>query len=103
EAVPEALAHGAARERLAPYEAGREAEFAARRRVSRALQAVLFREGPARTVVRALSRDRVLARELAAATGDLTPSERVWASGYALRLLRAACSAGKRGSDRIRT
>jgi flavin-dependent dehydrogenase len=92
EVVPEALAHGAGQRRLAPYDAGREAEFAARRRVSRALQAVLFRERPARAVVRALSRDRDLARELAGATGDLTPSERVWASGYALRLLKAASS-----------
>ena len=90
EVVPEALARGPGRERLAPYEAGRRAEFVARRRVSRALQAVLFRERPARAIVRALSRDCTLARELAAATGDLTPSERVWASGYAIRLLKAA-------------
>lgn len=85
--VPDALAHGAGRERLAPYESSRRAEFAARRRVSRALQAVLFRVGPARAVVRALSRDTGLARDLAAATGDLSPSERVWAFGYAARLL----------------
>jgi flavin-dependent dehydrogenase len=103
EVVPEALARGAGRDRFAPYEARREAEFAARRRVSRALQAVLFRERPARAVVRALAGDRGLARELAAATGDLTPSERVWAAGYGLRLLKAACSPGKRASHRIRT
>ena len=88
--VPEALAHGAGRERLAPYEEKRREEFAARRRVSRALQAVLFRERPARAVVRALSRNGGLSRELAGATGDLTPSERVWAFGYAVRLLAAA-------------
>jgi flavin-dependent dehydrogenase len=91
--VPEALAQGGGRERFAAYEASRRAEFAARRRVSRALQAVLFRERPARAVVRALSRDRGLAQELAAATGDLTPSDRVWASGFAFRLLGAAFSA----------
>lgn len=103
EVVPEALAHGGARERLAPYEAGRHVAFAARRRVSRALQAVLFRERPARAIVRALSRDRILARGLAAATGDLAPSERVWASGYALRLLKGACLPGGFPSDRNRT
>ena len=85
--VPDALAHDAGRERLAAYEWGRRAEFAARSRVSRALQAVLFRERTARAVVRALSRDTGLALDLAAATGDLTPSERVWAFGYAARLL----------------
>jgi menaquinone-9 beta-reductase len=86
--VPDALAHEAGRERLAPYESCRHAEFTARRRVSRALQAVLFRERTARAVVRALSRDAGLALDLAAATGDLAPSERVWAFGYAARLLR---------------
>ena len=92
--VPDALPHGARRERLMPYESARRAEFAARRRVSRALQTVLFRERPARAVVRALSRDRRLARELAAATGDLLPSERVWAPAYGVRLLMAALSSG---------
>lgn len=101
--VPEALVRGAGRERLAPYDAGRHAEFAARRRVSRALQGLLFRRGPARAVVRALSRDRGLARELAAATGDLTPSERVWAFGYGIRLLVAAASDRTNGIPRIRT
>ena len=85
--VPDALAHDAGRERLAPYQSSRRAEFAARRRVSRALQALLFRKRPARAVVRALSRDAGLARDLAAATGDLVPSERIWAFGYGLRLL----------------
>ncbi|HET6638038.1 MAG TPA: NAD(P)/FAD-dependent oxidoreductase [Gemmatimonadota bacterium] len=103
EVIPEAIAHGAERDRLAPYEAGRHAEFAARRCVSRALQAVLFRKRPARAVVRALSRDRGLARTLASATGDLTPSERVWRAGYAAGLLKAACSPGRVGPDRIRT
>ncbi|HET6362839.1 MAG TPA: FAD-dependent monooxygenase, partial [Gemmatimonadota bacterium] len=92
EVIPEALARGLGRERLARYEEVRRAEFASKRRVSRALQSVLFRRRPARAVVRALSRDRRLARELAAATGDLTSSDRVWASGYAVRLLRAAFS-----------
>jgi flavin-dependent dehydrogenase len=101
--VPEALAHGAGRERLAAYESGRSAEFAARRRVSRALQAVLFRPRAALAVVRALSRDPGLARDLASATGDLTPSERVWASGYAVRLLRAAFSPRFGRAGRIRT
>jgi flavin-dependent dehydrogenase len=100
--IPEALAHGAGRERLAPYEAGRRAEFAARRRISRALQAVLFRDGLARTMVRAISRDRWLAGEIAAATGDLTPSERVWSFGFAVRLL-LAISPGVGQPDRIRT
>ena len=103
EVIPDALARGAGRERLAPYEARRQAEFAARTRVSRALQAVLFRKRPARAVVHALSRDRDLARELAAATGDLIPSERVWAFAYGVRLLAAALSSGDGTENRIRT
>jgi flavin-dependent dehydrogenase len=88
--VPGALANGQAdRASLAGYEAARFAEFAARRRVSRALQAVLHRPRLARWVIRALARDRGLARTLAAATGDVLPSERVWSAAYAIRLSHA--------------
>lgn len=95
--VPRALAAGASQASLAPYEEARVAEFAARRRVSRALQAVLYRPRAARAVIGALARDQALARTLAAATGDLIPSQRVWSARFALRLL--ALSLG----GRIRT
>jgi flavin-dependent dehydrogenase len=87
-AVARALAAGHTdRASLAGYEKARVAEFAARRRVSRALQAILFRPRAARAVIRALVRDPRLARTLAAATGDIAPSESVWSAGYALCLL----------------
>lgn len=94
--VPGAL-DGGSRASLAAYEAARAAEFDARRRVSRALQAVLYRPRAARAVIEALARDRALARTLAAATGDLIPSGRVWSAGFALRLL------GNSLAGRIRT
>jgi flavin-dependent dehydrogenase len=84
--VPRALARGASRASLAPYDEARAGEFDARRRVSRALQAVLYRPRAARAVIRALARDRALAWTLSAATGDLIPSERVWSPAFALRL-----------------
>jgi flavin-dependent dehydrogenase len=86
-AVPRALTTRASRASLAPYEAARAAEFDARRRVSRALQAILYRPRAARAVIRALARDHALARTLSAATGDLIPSEQVWSPTFALRLL----------------
>ena len=95
--VPRALANGASRASLAPYEEARAAEFDARRRVSRALQAVLYRPRAAHAVIHALARDRVLARTLAAATGDLIPSGRVWSAEFGLRLL------GNSLAGRIRT
>jgi len=95
--VPRALANGASRASLAAYEEARAAEFDARRRVSRALQAVLYRPRAAHAVIHSLARDRVLARTLASATGDLIPSERVWSAGFALRLL------GNSLAGRIRT
>jgi flavin-dependent dehydrogenase len=95
--VPRALADGASRTSLAAYEKARAAEFDARRRVSRALQAVLYRPRAAHAVIHALARDRALARTLAAATGDLIPSGRVWSAGFALRLL------GNSLAGRIRT
>jgi flavin-dependent dehydrogenase len=95
--VPRALADGASRTSLAAYEEARAAEFDARRRVSRALQAVLYRPRAAHAVIHALARDRVLARTLASATGDLIPSERMWSAGFALRLL------GNSLAGRIRT
>jgi flavin-dependent dehydrogenase len=96
---PRALAMRASRASLAPYEATRAAEFDARRRVSRALQAVLYRPRAARAVIRALGRDRALARTLSAATGDLIPSERVWSPAFALRLLGLSLG-GESGLDR---
>ncbi|HYO45915.1 MAG TPA: NAD(P)/FAD-dependent oxidoreductase [Gemmatimonadota bacterium] len=88
--IARALAAGHAdRDSLAGYEEVRAAEFVARRRVSRALQAVIRRPAAARGVIGALQQDPRLARTLAAATGDLTPSERVWSTGFAVRLLAA--------------
>lgn len=87
--VPRALTRRAARASLAGYEEARAAEFVARRRVSRALQAVIRRPAAARGVIGALQQDPRLARTLAAATGDLTSSERVWSTGFALRLVAA--------------
>lgn len=78
---------------LAGYDRAREREFAARRRVSRTLQRVLFRPGPARALVHALGRDPRLARILAAATGDLVPSERVLSPAFAAALLAASLRA----------
>jgi flavin-dependent dehydrogenase len=87
--VPRALARRAGRDALAEYDRARAAEFAARRRVSRALQAVLYRPRLARAVVGAIARDLRLERTLAAATGDLTPSDRVWSMSFLVRLLTA--------------
>jgi geranylgeranyl reductase family protein len=86
--VSRALATGRAdRAALAGYEVARRDEFDARRRVSRALQGVLFRPRLARAVVEGLRRDPRLGRSLAAATGDMTSSETVWSAAFALRLL----------------
>ena len=74
---------------LSAYDIARRTEFAARLRVSRTLQAILDRPVAARWLVRALARDRSLARTLAAATGDLSPSERVWSTEFGARLLAA--------------
>lgn len=91
EAVLGALAGGRTdRAALAGYDRARVREFAARRRVSRALQGVLFRPVPARALVGALGRDRRLALTLAAATGDLVPSEQVWSASYAAGLVAAS-------------
>jgi flavin-dependent dehydrogenase len=90
-----ALASGRCdRAALSGYDAARAAEFAARDRVSRTLQAILYRPTAARWLVRALVRDRPLARTLAAATGDLSPSERVWSTGFGARLLAAGMPFG---------
>lgn len=105
-AVSGALAAGHAdRAALAGYEAARRDEFHARRRVSRAIQRVLFRPRLARSVVDALAREPRLARALAAATGDMAPSGTVWSIAFALRLLAAGRPPGKALAerDRIRT
>jgi flavin-dependent dehydrogenase len=95
DAVARALASGRFdRAALSGYDAARRAEFAARLRVSRTLQAILYRPAAARWLVRALGRDRPLARTLAAATGDLSPSERVWSTGFGARLLAAGMPFG---------
>ena len=74
---------------LFAYEVARRREFAARARLSRALQAILYRPRAARTFVRALARDPGLARSLAAATGDLAPSEGILSARWGARLLAA--------------
>jgi flavin-dependent dehydrogenase len=95
EAAVRAMASGRFdRAALSGYDAARRAEFAARFRVSRALQATLYRPTTARWLVRAVGRDRHLARTLAAATGDLSPSERVWSVGFGGRLLAAGIRFG---------
>ena len=95
DAAARALASGRCdRAALSGYDAARQAEFAARLRVSRALQAILYRPAAARWLVRALGRDRPLARTLAAATGDLAPSESVWTTGFGARLLAAGMPFG---------
>jgi len=75
---------------LAAYDAARADEFGDKWRVSRALQAVLYRPRTVRRVARALRRDPGLAATLAAVTGDLVPARRAWSLGYAARLAAAA-------------
>jgi flavin-dependent dehydrogenase len=75
---------------LALYDTARRLELADKWRVSRALQAVLYRPRAVRAVVRALRTNRELAATLAAVTGDLVPARRVWSLGYAARLAIAA-------------
>lgn len=75
---------------LAPYDAARAAEFRDKARVSRALQAVLFRPRLVRRIARGLRADPTLAATLAAVTGDLVPAKRAWSLVYGARLLAAA-------------
>jgi flavin-dependent dehydrogenase len=87
----EALARGRVeRSELSGYDEARAAEFADKRRVSRALQRILYRPRLVRGVARALRRDRDLATTLAAVTGDLVPARRAWSLGFAGRLVAAA-------------
>lgn len=89
--ITRALRTGRAdRAALAGYDAARRDEFSARRRVSRALQSVLFRPPIARRVVRALAHEPRIGRALAAATGDMIASETIWSPRFAIRLLAAA-------------
>lgn len=78
---------------LAAYDRMRILELAAKRRVSQALQAILFRPRLTRQVIRALRADPVLAGSLAAVTGDLAPARRVWSIAYGGRLARVALGA----------
>lgn len=75
---------------LAAYEEARRAEFVAKRRVSRAIQAVLPRPRLARGVARGLGDEGRLADTLAAVTGDLAPANRAFRLGYLARLTKAA-------------
>lgn len=87
----DALARGRVdRRSLAPYDEARSAAFAAKRRVSRAIQAALARPPVARRVARALGADPRLAATLAAVTGDLIPAERAWSASFGARLLARA-------------
>lgn len=81
------------RAELAAYDEARRAEFADKRRVSWALQTILYRRRLVRGVARALDRSPDLAATLAAVTGDLVPARRVWSLGYGARLARAALGA----------
>jgi len=72
---------------LSDYETARRAEFRAKRRVSRAVQTILYRPALARRVLDALDRDLALRDALAAATADVAPAERVWRAGYLARLV----------------
>ncbi|MDX1623335.1 MAG: NAD(P)/FAD-dependent oxidoreductase [Gemmatimonadota bacterium] len=86
-----ALGRGRAdRAAIAPYEEARRREFAAKRRISRAIQLALRRPGVARWIAGRLRGDTRLADTLAAATGDLAPARRAWSLSYAARLLAAA-------------
>jgi flavin-dependent dehydrogenase len=78
------------RSSLAAYDEARAAEFSDKRRVSRALQGILYRPHLVRGVARALRRDRDLAATLAAVTGDLVPARRAWSFAFGARLLAAA-------------
>lgn len=86
-AIADALARDRVdRDALAPYQAARAAELDAKRKVSEALQRILFRPRLARRVAAALRRDAELASVLAGVTGDLAPAERAWSVPYATRL-----------------
>lgn len=94
ETIADALIRGRTdRSALAPYQAARDAELEAKRKVSDALQRVLFRPRLARRLARALRSDRDLATVLAATTGDLTPAERAWSLPYGIRLAVRVLSA----------
>lgn len=83
---------------LAAYDRRRAAEFDAKWRVSRALQAILYRPALARGVTRSLGRDPGLAAVLAAVTGDLEPASRAWNARYVGRIAIGALRTGAAGS-----
>lgn len=86
-AIADALARGRVdRAALAPYEAARAAEMDAKRKVSGALQRILFRPRLARRMASALRSDGQLSSVLAGVTGDLEPAERAWCVPYGVRL-----------------
>ncbi len=86
-AIADALARGRAdRAALTPYQAARAAELDAKRKVSGALQRILFRPRLARRMAIALRSDGELASVLAGVTGDLEPAERAWCVPYGIRL-----------------
>lgn len=86
-AVASAVAAGRTdRAAVAAYESAREAELAAKRRVSRALQAVLRRPRLARRAAAALRADAALAETIAAVTGDVAPAGRAWSLSFGVRL-----------------
>lgn len=94
ETIADALARGRNdRAALAAYRDARETELEAKRKVSDALQRVLFRPRLARRLARALRSDGELAAVLAATTGDLTPAERAWSLPYGARLAARVLSA----------
>lgn len=86
-----ALSAGAVdRAALVDYDQLRVREFAAKRRVSIAIQSIIDRPWLNRRVIRALRRNRELADTLAAVTGDLAPADNAWRLDFGYRLARAA-------------
>jgi len=81
---------------LAPYDGARVHEFRDKARVSRALQAILYRPRTVRRVAGALRGDAGLAATLAAVTGDMVPASRAWSWRYGTRLARGIVTKGLR-------
>ncbi len=75
---------------LAEYDRLRARDFAAKERMSVAIQGIINRPWLSRRVIRGLRRNRELATTLAAVTGDLTPANHAWRLGFGYQLARAA-------------
>ena len=71
---------------LAAYDAARAAEFRDKRRLSRAIQIILYRPRLARRVVQGLAGDPELSALVAAATGDTAPARLACSPGFGARV-----------------